>query len=390
MLKSKVVLISLNSQSLDHIIFKRIKKLFTLLGGIESFCNKKDRVLVKPNISAPGILTSTHPSITWAVAKLFSEYGCETFIGDDPIVPISEKEAYGNYNLYDIAKYASANVISLRHSPHKTVKTPDDGYFKEIEVSEYALDFPIIVNIAKMKSSNIVTATLGLKNMKGLLSSKWKRKFHCEGLNQGIVDLNRIVKAKITIIDATLGSDRARNVLYPVGLIIAGTDTVAVDSIAARIMGYNPNNIDHIKLAYEKGLGNIDIENISIIGDDINKYLKKYKFSHARDPLEITKEGNGNINIIQGNPCCACMNELGQILYQYKEKLRDIGKINIFVGSHIDKESINENINQKLIFYGNCLRKYKYIGFFIEGCPPTNFQAAKTGSLKKYFDELIK
>lgn len=387
LLKSKVILISLNPQSMDHIIFKRMKKVFALLGGIESFCNKEDRILVKPNISGLGIFTSTNPRITWAVAKIFSEYGCETFIGDDPVIPISEKEAYENYNLYDIAKCASANVISLRHSPHIIVKTPENSYFKELEISEYALDFTIIVNIAKMKSTNIVTATLGLKNMKGLLSHKWRRKIHGEGLNQGIVDLNKTVKATITIIDATLGSDGARNALFPVGLIMASTDTVAVDSIAARIMGYNPNNIEHIKLAYEKGLGHIDNENISIIGDNINKYLGKFKFSHPKNPFEIANEVNGSINVIQGNPCCSCLNQLGEFLYQYQERFSDIGKINILVGAKIKKESINKN--KKIICYGNCTKKYKDIGIFIEGCPPTNDQAVKTGSLKKYFDELI-
>jgi uncharacterized protein (DUF362 family) len=59
-------------------------------------------------------------------------------------------------------------------------------------------------------------------------------------------------------------------------LIIAGKDVVATDSTAARVMGFEPVEISHIRKAHEKGLGNID--DIEILGsklDDVRRVFKR-------------------------------------------------------------------------------------------------------------------
>jgi uncharacterized protein (DUF362 family) len=59
-------------------------------------------------------------------------------------------------------------------------------------------------------------------------------------------------------------------------LTIAGKDVVATDATAARVMGFEPMEIPHIRKAYEKGLGNID--KIDILGsrlDDVKRAFKR-------------------------------------------------------------------------------------------------------------------
>jgi uncharacterized protein (DUF362 family) len=59
-------------------------------------------------------------------------------------------------------------------------------------------------------------------------------------------------------------------------LIIAGTDVVATDAIASRVMGFEPMEVAHIRKAFEKGLGNVD--DIEVLGsrlDDVKRVFKR-------------------------------------------------------------------------------------------------------------------
>jgi hypothetical protein len=53
------------------------------------------------------------------------------------------------------------------------------------------------------------------------------------------------------------------------GLMLAGSDSVAIDAVAARIMGFDPMTIDYIRMAHEDGLGVGIIDEIEILGEDI-------------------------------------------------------------------------------------------------------------------------
>lgn len=378
-MKSQVALVRVHPQATAPIVLRKVKEVIDLIGGVANFCSKNDKVLVKPNISSPDGFECANPSVTWAVAKVFSEYGCEVLIGEDPAIPIKEDFAYTEYGLYELAEKANAKVVSLRHGPHTRVKVPERGFFSEIEVSRIAQEANLVVSVAAMKSANITTVTLGLKNMKGLVRPYWKRKFHCQGLNQGIVDLNTAVKPGLTIIDATFGKDLSARVCFPVGLIIASSDPVAADAVCARIMGFDPQKIEHIKLAKEAGLGVLDLENIELKGEEIKNWIGKFPFSCPKNPFKLVEESGGRIKIIQGNPCSVCLNELGQSLYLYKDHLKEFKDIQILIGPEAKPRVSSGDI----ILFGRCLEKYKDEGIYINGCPPHEYKPAKTGSLKK-------
>lgn len=385
-MKTKLALVKVHPQAIASIVFEKVKESIDLIGGIARFCKKEDKVLIKPNISSPDGWECTNPSVTWAVAKVFSDYGCNVLIGEDSAIPIKENFAYSGYNLYELAEKANAKVVSLRYGPHMKVKVPGNSFFPEIEISKFAKEVKLIVNVPVMKSANITTVTLGLKNMKGLIRSSWKRKFHCEGLNQGIVDLNSVVRPGLTIIDGTFGKDMSGRACFPVGLIIASSDTVAADSVCARIMGFEPEKIEHLRLAGEAGLGTFNLEEIEIKGEKIENWINKFPFSPSKDPFKLAEESEGGIKIIQGNPCSLCLNELGQSLFLHKDNLKMFKDVNILVGPGA-KTPVSSSYT---ILFGKCTEKYKDKGIYLKGCPPTEYEPAKTGSLKKVLTEILK
>lgn len=392
-MKSKVAVVNVQAQGMEYSIYNSVKEAIVLIGGVDSFCKPGKRVLIKPNITNPSPMDATNPVVTWAVAKIFSEHGCEVLLGEDPAIPTNEKTAYKEYGLYEIGKSSGAKVVSLRSGGHVMKKVPIDGYFSEIEVSKYAVEADLVISVPTMKSANITAVTLGMKNMKGIISPDWKRKFHTEGLNQGVVDLNAAVTPGLVIIDATFGKDMPRKLCYPVGLIIAGKDPVATDSVCTRIMGMKPEEVDHIALAHKAGLGNMDQNDIDVVGVDLDKFIQNLKerfvFSKPKNPFKIAEESNGKVKIVQGNPCSVCLNELGNSLSLRREQLKDMDETVIFIGPNADPSAYPNNINK--IYYGQCLKAHRDESYYLKGCPPTEdaWIAEKNGSLKNMLDELL-
>ena len=110
-----------------------------------------------------------------------------------------------------------------------------------------------------------------MKNMFGLLPEKFKAKYHFKGINKVIVDINTVLKPKLTVIDGFVGMEGLGpedGTPVQMDLIIAGEDPVATDATACRVMGINPQEVSHIRKAYEKGLGNID--DIQVLGERLD------------------------------------------------------------------------------------------------------------------------
>ena len=135
-----------------------------------------------------------------------------------------------------------------------------------------------VISAAKLKTHKDTGVTLGMKNMFGLLPEKFKGKYHLKGINKVVTDINTVLKPALTLIDgfvAMEGSGPINGTPVKMNLIIAGTDTVATDSTACRIMGINPHEIKHIRWTHEKGLGKID--DIQVIGEKLNPIMRPFK-----------------------------------------------------------------------------------------------------------------
>ncbi len=378
--KSVVSIVRVPAQSLDKTVLEAVKQSIELAGGLASLGVKGKQVLVKPNIALPNSLDCTNPQVTWATAKIFADFGCDVLIGEDSAIPASEKDAYGFYRIHEIAEQAGARVVSLRQAGTAKVKVPGAAFFPELAISRIALEAAMVISVACMKSVNVTNVSLSVKNMKGVLPGAWKRKFHCEGLNQGIADLIKTLRPGLAIVDATLGRDMIRKVCYPSGLIFAGTDPVAVDAVCTRCMGFDPADIPHLRLAAEAGIGTINSAEIDIKGESLDAVAGKFHFAPPNDPFQLAEASKGKIQIIQGQPCSACLNELGQFISLYSDYFREHEPISILVGPSADASAVAAG--RRIIYYGNCLgNRQRGDALLIRGCPPNEAIQGITDSL---------
>jgi len=183
------------------------------------------------------------------------------------------------------ARYDAA-CVSL--ADHDWEKVKIDGYrFKEIDVSRTILDCDLMINHPKLKTHGRTKVTCGLKNMFGCYRIKNKVAYH-RFLDEAIVDINLAVKSHITIVDGYLCVEGNRGPTQGLpkktGVFIGGEDIVAVDACCAKVMGFNPNFITHIRLAQKKGLGSMRYDLESELDKDQLRELK-FKFNFGKYAL---------------------------------------------------------------------------------------------------------
>ncbi|MBE0428353.1 MAG: DUF362 domain-containing protein [Thermoleophilia bacterium] len=130
-----------------------------------------------------------------------------------------------------------------------------------------------IVHLPTLKTHALtVIGGSAMSCFNALLDDQW----HKTGIHRLLVDLLALQKelcgGVFTVSDGTISGDGPGPCLlvpYVKDYIIAGADPVAVDAVAARMMGFNPMEIDYIRMATERGVGNGEISEIDLTGDGI-------------------------------------------------------------------------------------------------------------------------
>jgi uncharacterized protein (DUF362 family) len=227
------------------------------------------------------------------------------------------------------------------------------------------------INVAKLKTHIQTTVTLGLKNQKGLLKLSDKRGFH-KNLHENIARLGTLIKPDLTVIDALNGveGNGPGSMGWKVGginLVIAGRDVVSVDSEAARLIGVNPEDVKHIKLAADKGVGKID--------DDIVK-PRDIRCLNFKLPSDHHSTFNAHY-FWDERTCSGCSNMMSEVkgralsnpAYMLKLFLNGVlGRIDFITGK-INKLPKDHG---KVICIGECTRELaeKYNLIYVPGCPP--------------------
>jgi len=256
-------------------IAEAIEKHFNLLGGLEKFVKPGDSVLLKPNFIAPRSrrhATQTDPAVILETARLLKDLGARPFIADSP--------AWAN--TFDCVKALKLDE-SLKELavPIRQLDKPKKcrvGAKKiRVGISSVALDADVIVNLPKFKSHQQLGATFAVKNMFGCVCGKKKALWHfIKGNRQDqfcelLIDIYKYLNPALTIIDAVTamdGSGPIRGRARPLGWLIGGTDPIACETICAKLVNIEPEDIPIIKTAKHTGFGCSDPAKIIIAGDN--------------------------------------------------------------------------------------------------------------------------
>jgi len=240
-----------------------VRKAVELLGGIQRFIQPGQVVLVKPNMGwdrVPEQAATTNPDAVAEMVRLCRDAGAKRVVVRDRTCNHARR-CYRNSGIEAAARQAGGQVRHLVDVRFQEIPIPNGKDLSAWPVYQDVLEADVLINMPIAKVHTISGVTLGMKNLMGCLGGD-RGKLH-KNFAEKIVDINTVLVPSLTIIDAY----RILTANGPSGgdlkdvkksrTVFAGTDPVAVDALAARLLGFKPDDLEYLVNAQTRGLGMI-------------------------------------------------------------------------------------------------------------------------------------
>lgn len=241
-------------------------ELLTALNLAADIGDKSKRIGLKPNLVVAKPAQSgatTHPELVDGVLTYLKREGFENIVVlEGSWVGDLTSEAVRVSGIYDVCRKHDVEFIDLQ----KDTSAPQDAAGMEIKVCSEALAVDYLINMPVLKGHCQTTITCALKNSKGLIPNSEKRRFHTLGLHKPIAHLNAAIHQDFILVDNICGDLDFEEGGNPVVMnrILGFKDPVLCDSYAAESMGYQPYDIDYIRIAEQIGVGSSDTASAKI------------------------------------------------------------------------------------------------------------------------------
>ena len=357
-------------------VMEAVRKAVSMTQGFDSIRWENATVLVKPNTVNPSESGSgkvTDARVVAAVVEIVKEKNPgKIVIGEGSSVGYDFPGRQDSIHcmkvagVLDVAEKYGVEVIDLNQDEQVEVKLEQAYVMDSFKIAKTAWEADVIISVPVIKTHIRTGITCGLKNMKGVLPGDEKKRTHLCGLDRGIADLNRAVRPHYTVVDGIVGmqgTNSEETDRVPMDLIVAGDDVVAVDTVCASLAGFDVEDLFHIQLAAEAGLGVADLKQIDIFGEKIDAVKRPFiPF------IEASKELFGGATLIEKNTCTGCMGELVSLFIYLKEAgFQDrLSDLTLIAGTPEDVEGMNA----LPLVVGRCAKEHKERGVFVPGCPP--------------------
>jgi uncharacterized protein (DUF362 family) len=249
------------AQNRDHA--EALRSALGAIGGIQRFVKKGERVLLKPNAAwdrVPEQGVNTNPVLVGEMTRQCSMAGASDVIVTD-YGTHSPERAFSRSGIKDAVEHNGGKVLYL-----------DDDDFLEADfngkfitswpVLKYTFEVDRLINMPIAKHHGLVAGTASMKNFFGMIGGIRSR-LHRQ-IDQAIVDLAAFFKPTLTVIDATRvlmrngPSGGSFDDVRVCDSVICATDQVAADARACEFLGKAGRQINHIVIAAQQGLGEID------------------------------------------------------------------------------------------------------------------------------------
>jgi uncharacterized protein (DUF362 family) len=342
----------------------RVEEALALLGSPLDAVGRGDLVLIKPNMfqRKPGFLTS--PDVVAAVAAAAAARGARVVVAE------RTRAIYDLLAGTDVGRYAE--VTSFDDQPLRITDIPAATSLRvPIAVPEIVLDCDYFIGTPHLRSHSTVVLTGALKNLVGLLPGYTTRIVHMAGALESLVDLNLMRPQHLVVADARTvveGNYPMGGTVREVGVLAAGTNAVAVDTVLAELSGVDPAELDYLTDAGRRGLGPNRLEAIELRGTP----LPEVCFTLERAPVRVAAPRAG-IHLHTETACPACRRWVAAALEALRDDLAGYpGEVTIVAGA---REELPE-LRGTVVLVGNALYEHRDAGVYLEGCPPRAIQIA--------------
>ena len=253
---------------------KAVETAIDLIGGVETLINKEEKLLLKPNLLAKTPVEkacTTHPAVFGGVAKYLLAHGyTHLSYGDSP----GHGDPHGNAKECGIAAVAETLGIPAADFSGGT-RTPYAGgkVANEFILANAVLEADGIVNICKMKTHMLERITGAQKNLFGCVFGLNKGASHVKFPNsvefaKMLADLNCMLPARLHVMDGIVameGNGPQSGTPKQMGVILASTDPIALDTVFASLVYLDPTFVPTNVIGGARGVGESDVTKIAVV-----------------------------------------------------------------------------------------------------------------------------
>jgi uncharacterized protein (DUF362 family) len=287
-----------------------VEEAIALLGGIGAVTTGKQRIMLKPNLVSDSMRSTTKPDVVRTLARLMQEAGKEVSIGEGSaacnnfnvlngvfyrtknpdILNGMQQHIFDTLGYSELAQSMGIPLINLHTGEMATVAVPDALVYNNLTIHRSLTEIDLLCSVPMMKTHMMGGVTLGMKNLigtyPGIEYGSVRSLVHDQGANvegsavAGIVmDIMRANKTGLVVIDGSMameGNGPENGTLVKMDLIIAGTNPLATDMVAASIMGFYPVEIPTFLWANDAGMQPQRMNQIEIRGESIASVQRKF------------------------------------------------------------------------------------------------------------------
>ncbi len=250
-----------------------LEQVFSPYGGITTLIGSDKRVLLKPNLLAaasPFETVTTHPAIVKVMVEMVQEAGNRVYIGDSPGYDAQEK-AHRISGLEEVIKATGAEALYFSDPVYKKI----EGFrLWEIPLASELNQVDLVINLAKLKTHSLTGMTAAVKNIYGCVPGTIKARFHFEyplpkDFSRLLLDAYFAVSPVFSLIDAVVAMEGAgprKGRPRQVGLLMGAPCAIALDLVAAAVIGFSPEQVSTLAAAKELKLKGSNLNSIAIRG----------------------------------------------------------------------------------------------------------------------------
>lgn len=228
--------------------------------GAPALLARQERVLVKPNlVNASPHPVTTHPDHCRALVEYVRAHSrAEVVIAEgcgDAVLDTDDIfEALG---YTDLARELDVELLDLNHAPLVERPNPGASVFETMHLPQCAFTH-LILSAPVLKVHSLAGVTGTLKNMVGFAPPEfysgrggvWKKAVFHLRMQASVMDLNRLVRPQLTVLDASVGLAEyhlgGAVCDPPPSRVVAGTDPYGVDREACRLLGVDWRSVRHV------------------------------------------------------------------------------------------------------------------------------------------------
>lgn len=322
-------------------------------------------IALKPNLvlaAKPERGATTHAGVLEGCIRYLRDHGFkDVSIIEGSWVGDATPRAFKVCGYDRIGKDYGVPLVDLKQDETRTVQTE----IGPMEVCRRALETDYLINLPVLKGHCQTVMTCALKNLKGCISDREKRRFHSLGLHRPIAALAAVLRPGLTIVDSICGDLSFEEGGNPVttNRMLLGEDPVGLDAYGCALMGIDPGRVPYIRLAQELGVGSAQIGQGDVIA--LNNPADAPVYPAATAAVSALTR-----NVTQKSACSACYGNLVHALYRLDRELGRPFKKPVIIGQDFKKSPPRGEIG-----IGRCCA---CAAVHVPGCPPTADAILKT------------